>query len=405
MNAFKNFNRLLITAFLISFFCVQSCVEPFKVTIKPEQTYLIIDGSVTDLDAPQPISVFETSADFTYRSTEFTATITPNLKDIVAVTGAKVEVLENDTKTIVLKELEPGYYQFPTGFKGKIGNNYKLKILKTDGKNYASNNEKLQAIPEIGTLYDVLNQKGIEDPRGENGRIQTIDIFVDFVDPPTEKNFYRWKWTLYEQQNICATCKQGIYQEKTPTDNTLDACVNDPTMPGANIFDYFCRTNCYDIIYGNNIEIFSDAFIDGQTQYDKRVAQVPFYQSNPGLLIVQQHAITSDAYRYYKLIQDQSINSGSIADTPPAALKGNVINQNDPLEIVLGYFTASSVYELKYALNKTSRTIGSYGGEKDGLFKYFNNRYPIPEFPNDKRSIIPFAQCKKNLFRTPTLPL
>ena len=392
------FNYLLLIS-IGSFGCI-SCIDPYKVNIQAEQSYLIVDGYITDLDEPQTISIFETNESANYKSSQFTSTISPKASDIVAVTKAKVSVIENEQKTFDLIEYQPGYYRTPLNFVGRIGSSYKLIIEKSNGTRYESTQERLVEVPEIGTLYDKFNPKGVKDINYGNGTIATNDIYIDFIDPSAERNFYRWKWSSYELQNICASCKQGYYVRLGDNATADGKCIQDITLPGFNYFDYYCEALCWDIFQGNKIDIFSDVYTNGQTQYDKVVAQVPAYQSNPCLVVVQQMSLSANAFRYLKLIEDQSENTGTLADTPPAPIKGNVTNTKNPSEIVLGYFSASSVSEIRYMMSRQN-TVGAI---KNGIFKYQSKRDPTPESESDERPFIPLAVCKSSISRTALAP-
>lgn len=390
--------QLLI--FICGLFLTTSCIDPYKVTVQATQSYLIVEGTITDIDEPQTISIFETSESANYKSSQFTSTISPKSSDIVPVTKAKVRVIENGQKTYELFENQAGYYTTPINFTGVIGSTYKLTIEKNNGERYESTEEKMFSVPEIGTLYDKFNQKGIKDNSSSNGTIATNDIYIDYIDPAAERNFYRWKWTSYELQNFCASCKQGYYVRTGNNATANGSCVQDIRLPGFNYYDYYCEAFCWDIFQGKEIDIFSDVYTDGQTQYDKVVAQIPLYQSNPCLVVVQQMSLSANAFRYLKLIEDQSENTGTLADTPPAPIKGNVTNTKNANEIVLGYFSASAVSEVRYMMNRQN----SIGAVKDGLFKYQNRRDAIPESASDERPAIPFAICKPSVSRTAIAP-
>ncbi|MFN3489920.1 MAG: DUF4249 family protein, partial [Emticicia sp.] len=114
----------------------------------------------------------------------------------------------------------------------------------------------------------------------------------------------------------------------------------------------------------------------------------------------QQMSLSPNAFRYFKLIQDQSINTGTLADTPPAPIKSNVYNKDDSGELILGYFSVSSVSEQKYMLRRKNAS----GAGLNALFFAKNNRLPQPEESSVERLDIPLAICKKSLSRTPLKP-
>ena len=153
----RAFPQLLILIF--GLFLTISCIDPYKVTVQATQSYLIVEGTITDLDEPQTISIFETSETANFKSSQFTSTISPKSSDIIPVSKAKVSVVENGQKTYELFESQAGYYTTPLNFVGVIGSSYKLIIEKSTGERYESTEEKMFSVPEIGTLYDKFNQK------------------------------------------------------------------------------------------------------------------------------------------------------------------------------------------------------------------------------------------------------
>jgi hypothetical protein len=53
---------------------------------------------------------------------------------------------------------------------------------------------------------------------------------------------------------------------------------------------------------------------------------------------VRQLSIDKEAYEYWRKVRELVNNTGSVFDTPPAPIRGNLFNVNDPEEVVLGYF-------------------------------------------------------------------
>ena len=55
---------------------------------------------------------------------------------------------------------------------------------------------------------------------------------------------------------------------------------------------------------------------------------------------LSQISISQNAYRFLRLVKQQSEISGSVFDPPPARITGNMLSLDNPDEIVLGYFMA-----------------------------------------------------------------
>jgi hypothetical protein len=377
-----------------------ACVDTFDVTLKAAKSYLVVDGTITDLDEPQIITISKTQEAATYESSQFTSTISGNKTNSTPITKAIVKVLVNNTQMISLTETEAGNYQFPKTFKGKVDDSYQLLFQTSEGKNYESNAETMMHVPEIKSITENFNTKGIKKYAFSEEYVPTNDISIDFDDTGNEKNFYRWKWTNWEILKICETCLRGKYYLYENESGVTGDCFKDLTLEYNNIYDYTCGDNAWDIFYSDDIKIFADTYTDGQPQKNKLIAQIPLRQSNPTLIAIRQASMTASAYRYAKLIQDEIVNTGTLADTPPAPIKSNVTNTENKEELVLGFFSASSISEVRYMMSRKNTKGGSF----NGLFKYLNNRLPNLEEKSQERPYIPLAIAKKSKSLTPETP-
>lgn len=375
---------------------ISGCVDLYKVEIKTPKSYLIIEGSITNLPEKQFVSLFRTQSDAVFKSSEFTATIVAKKGSYEPVKSAKIKVVEDNSSSFELIEKSPGFYVMPSYFLGKVGSVYQLFIETKEGQKYISSLEAMNRVPSIERIYEKFNAKGMLDRSTSVGQIATNDFYVDFTDPANERNFYRWSSITYEIQNICTSCRGGLYYK----DITTGECREEKSLSVNNLFDYECKSLCWDIFYGNSLNVFSDVYTNGKTQKDKLVAQIPLYQSNPCLVVVRQASLSANAYRYLKLVQDQSINTGTLADTPPAPIRGNLENTADKSELVLGYFMASMVDENRYWLDRKNTT----GGQPFGLFFTKNGREAVLEQPLLYRLNVPKAICVNSDTRTSNSP-
>ncbi|TAG72057.1 MAG: DUF4249 family protein [Runella slithyformis] len=211
---------------------------------------------------------------------------------------------------------------------------------------------------------------------------------------PDQKNAYLWKWELFEAQEICITCEKGILNSRTLQ------CVNAST-PFA--YDYQCQGNCWELFYSTDINIMSDVFSNGRTITGRRVAQVPYYSDLGALVEVQQYAVSNEAYQYYLLLRDQTQTTGTLADTPPAPIVGNVRNINDRSEIVVGYFGAAGVKKMRYWVNRNG--FSQQGGVKTPLLGRATNLEPTtPPAPPTFETRPPLYPCIASRNRTPIRP-
>jgi hypothetical protein len=411
---------------LLLAFLVVACVDPEVILLRGTTDILVVDGTITNLAEPQIIKLNRSQAD---RLTGRFGT--------VPVTKATVEVVLDSSQIIACHETVDGSYQLPSDFKGQIGHAYQLRFTLSDGIKYVSTQQVMSPVPPIAKVSSQFNLKSLS-PQLLGGYTAGHDIFIDSQDPADQHNYYRWEWKLYERQYWCKACIQGVYAIHkvlpnvykdftyfvagnelyedcfTPPPGT--ASWDAPTVPGKYwYYDYTCRTPCWEIIYGYDIQVFDDAYTNGGVISKQRVAQIPFYDYQSGLVDVRQLSLTTDAYRYYKLFADQTQNTAGLADTPPTALGGNVHQVDNQRATVVGYFTASAVSLTHYWLDRKDTQGLAYGATDpegphpnvgDDLFFALNQRRPYPEPPppyqGERES--PKVKIWPNTDRPPTAP-
>lgn len=394
-------NRLLplltkLAAILALTSLMSTCVTSFDPTLNPNTDLLVVEGILTDRPVAQAITLNRS------RSTSDSNTTTP-------VTKAQVEVVVNGTITFTFAETQPGRYELtPEQFRGRVGDSYQLRFQTADGTRYESTVETMVAVPPIQRVYDRFNPAGPSKFANE-ASTPSSDVYVDFQDPADERNFYLWRTRLYERQEWCASCQQGRYvvEDIGPVGSgpiRVLGCVRDSTLGVYNFYDYTCRGFCWDIFYSTSINVFADVYADGRPQVGRLVAQVPVYQKDAALLDIEQLSLTVGAYRYYKLFQDQTQNTGTLVDTPPAPTVGNVRNVADPDENVVGYFSASSLVLYHYWLDRRNVPLANYRG----LFFALNRRQPNVEPPRgnppEYGKGVPSAVCVPSPTRTDVQP-
>jgi hypothetical protein len=322
----KNFLSLLVICLMF-----YACVEPFELDTQQERKILTVDATITDLADEQTIKIIES-----YSST--------NVVYSIPVTKAIVEIVINGTERVPLTERGGGIYVLPISFHTRVGDNYKLVFQKADGTKYESAEERQSLVSDITKAYDQFRVDGVETPLGTK---PAHYVYIDTNDPAGEKNNYMWTWKLWERQNVCITCIGGRYMlTPAPARCKIESSLSEV------VYDYSCNGDCWEIFYNQDLNVFSDVFSNGQPILGRLVGKIPYYSSMGALLEIKQQSISNAAYQYLKLLANQVQNNGSLVDTPPAAIIGNVKNITNPDEAVAGFFMVTSVRSKKYWLNK-----------------------------------------------------
>lgn len=396
---------------------VVACVDPEDISLFGTVDVLVVDGTITNLAEPQQIRLNRSRAD----------RLTGRFGSL-PITDAVVEVIVDSAQVVAGHQTVDGTYELPSDFKGQVGHAYQLRITLSNGTRYLSGQQVMQPGPPISRVYTRFNPTGLTNKI--NGYYAAEhDVFIDWQDPKEFHNYYRWDWKLWEKQIWCRSCVQSEYAQykivgqHTGGDNCYfgnnelyEDCYAPPNLTnpeynygGKNlyfVYDYNCRTNCWEVIYSHDINVFDDTFSNGGFLSGRKVAQIPYYQKNGCLVEIRQLSLNYDAYRFFLLYQQQTQNTGGLTDTPPSALVGNVHNVANSTEKVVGFFSASAVTAYRYWINRND----AYG-EFPGLFQALYGRDPIPEPDDGKLFCIdplplrpPKALCVPSDTRTPYQP-
>ena len=332
INILKNAQNITLCLVLIGL--LNACIEPYNNSFNLNASPLVVDGFITDQIESDTIMISVSKA------TASTSYLEP-------LNGCKVVVIENGGSPVPLQEFGQGRYVTPVGFRGKIGNSYQLQFITSDGRKYESTAEKMTAVPAIQKVYDKFDTKALTNDKGTIFYPASV-VYLDAQDPASERNFYLWRYLHYERQDICATCDKGTYNKAT------EKCVAAPIVRGFTppTYDYQCEGTCWAIAYGSTVNVFSDINSNGQSISGRIVAKIPFYNISGCLVEIQQASISEQAYTFYRVLDSQGQSTGSLTDTPPAAIVGNIKNINAPSEAVVGYFGASSIKKIRYWIDR-----------------------------------------------------
>lgn len=393
-----------------------ACVDPIEKTLVQRVNVIVVESLITNLDEPQ----------FVYLNRSKSDSLTGRFGTL-PLSKVTVQVVVDSSRVFTFQETQSGRYQAPNSFKGEVGHTYQLRLNLPDGTHYQSSVEVMASVPSIDRVYARFNPTSLP-AQSINGSTNLYrgahEVFIDWQDPVNEHNYYRFDWKLFERQDWCHTCVQGFYLKYNPYDDKdsqpYEKCFDSnpfttSTSGSYYVNDYQCRTQCWEIIPSVSIDVFDDRLSNGGTIKGRRVAQIPFYDSNGALVEIRQESLSQKAYSFFNLFAQQTQNTGGLADTPPSALVGNVHNVANWSEPVVGYFTISAVSRTRYWLDRKD-----VSGPSPGLFQALNGRLPSAEGEVDPNtnlskpvynapgllnsSRVPTAVCVPSDSRTPGKP-
>ncbi len=289
---------------------VVACVEPFVPQgLNLEGAILVVDANLTDQPEAQTVRlVYSVAKPF-------------NEFEEAPLSGATVTVLVNDAPR-ALRETTPGLYEMPVGFQGKVGERYQLRFTTPEGRRYESGVETMQAVSPIEKAYDTFDPQAIANV--EKTRFTPAHlIYLDTPDPPGQRNFYRWSWSLWERQNWCYSCQGSVLLGDTDGGTGQHAATDQPLRgqqprSAAAWYDYECKTKCFDLLFSYETQrLQRPVYQRPAHRWAVGRARFPTYQARGALVEIRQQALTVDAYRYYQLFASQTQANGGLADTPP----------------------------------------------------------------------------------------
>ncbi len=301
---------ILKTVFLLALvlFTCTTCVEIIEFDVERSGRQLVVYGKFTDSSFPQQIQLSMTD---------------PNEELAIPVNDAVITIYDQEGAMENYAQHAEGLYQLSgETIRGERGKAYYVEIVLENGKTYQSMPETMPITvgkDVVNALITKIEQLGSQGTTFEKDVIQ---IFVDTTFPSSNEPIYT-KWDIEELY---------VHQE---ADLPLSR------------FPFYSPKNCFVTVFSDPQSIrlhdgkeFPVSTIDNQLVLTR---DIDFTFFNPHYFNVIQSSITAEAFNYWKNIDEIANRSGSIFDIPPAPVKGNIFNVDDPSEEVLGYFEVSAV--------------------------------------------------------------
>ena len=374
-----NIKHLRIYFFIFSLTFLLSCIETYDIDFSQKNNVLVVEGLLTD-DYQNPDTIKIQYSRYVERST-FITTIASVKASIVALgTGKEVSLVEQKL----------GGFLPPTDFRINPSEKYSLHFTLPNGQQYESSPEQIYTTPPILKVYDKFNAQSRLSDDGKKF-LPSNDVFLDFKDTPKQKDYYLWRYTHFEKIVYCGTCFNSAYDLKT-----FGCTIKLASFNRTPYYDYQCAGECYAIIKGKPINVMSDVVSDGDLVTGRLIAKIPYHYMYGCLVEIQQMSISPQNYTFYRNLALQSQSTGGLADTPAAAIVGNINNVTNSSDKVVGYFGVVSIQKKRYWIDRK---------EANGDYDYILGHQPVDE-PADPRdtSRPPMIKCSKSATRTPFKP-
>ncbi|WP_339876163.1 DUF4249 domain-containing protein [uncultured Algoriphagus sp.] len=314
---FSEFKARLIVfgIFVILVLMIGSCVEKIDFPLDKGKAKLVVSGQISNLSEHKYVFLSETT------SSDREPILSGNyyvLNDLPRpVSGAVVLVSDLGDNWSYL-EVQPGKYRLDSSVKIQDGVLYHLEI-SVKGRKYISEPEMLPTVVGEDELGYTFN-RGVFN---NNPEIAYISINTD-VSLPEQNGGYYLRWDVDE----------AYFWDLTFFPNPF----NQPP-PDCYVFG-FPDPERITLLSGDLVGELSGSLsqIVAERVIDESFLSRHYFN-------VRQTSITKSSYDYWRKVRDLVNNSGSVFDTPPAPIRGNIINVDDEDEVVLGNFEVARVMQ------------------------------------------------------------
>lgn len=272
-----------------------TCIEPYEPEIGKYENLLVVEGAISNIPGSAFVKLSKTSR--------------YNEQKIVYINAAKVTITDDQNNIIRLKNTAKGLYTaVDAEFCGEIGRSYKLTVETADGIICESTMDRLNEPIDLDAV-----KYSFKD--GENDSRKGLQILLDVENKDNLNAYFYWEYT-------------ETWEFEVPFISSL--------KPEARI--------CYKIYTPPVFNIGSTAAYS-----DKQLTNYPLYFIDNTTnrlyikysVLVTQHTLTEQTYLFYHNLKEINENRGSLFDTYPITLEGNMRNLSHPENPVLGNFLVS----------------------------------------------------------------
>lgn len=308
-------------SFLLFLVMVTSCIDEYWPDLDKYENLLVVDGALTDKPGPYTVRLSTTSK--------------INSPQYNALTGCSVILQDDAGNAEQLTETEPGtYVTSADGIHGVVGRQYKIQIVTPGGKTYSCPFQQLLAPVGIDSVYTEVSYHETADLGHDLAGLQ---FYVDTYRSEHDSSYYLWQLEETYEFNSDFYLNYLWYGEFIPFNDpdTFYTCWSTQHVDELFIASTFNLTEPV-------LKKFPLHYVDTET----RRLQVKYS------LLVHQFTISAEAYSYYDQVRYLMVAEGSLYEKQPYQVTGNIKNQDDQKEPVLGYFLVAGLDEKRIFIQR-----------------------------------------------------
>jgi hypothetical protein len=298
---------VIVLCFVLYGACIKSYSPP---AIKSANNYLVVDGFVNT--AQNAITRYALSRS---RNLADTAAYMPELNAQVSM-----ETAAGSSYPLVDSGNTGHYASAPLTLDPN--GQYRIRITASNGHQYLSTLVSPKTTPPIDSLT-----------WGRDPQTSGVVVYVNAHDPSNNTRYYRWDYT-------------ETWEHHSP-EIAQWVLINGIVVPlGADYLNDLRQIHiCWSTAPASHIVVGNSLGLSLDVISRQPVNKIPFDDERLTVrysILVNQYALTEDAYNYWTLIQNNSQNLGGLFDLTPSQLNSNIVCTTNPAEPVIGYISAST---------------------------------------------------------------
>ena len=286
-----------------------ACKERFNPTeVDTNLNYLTVEGLINTSGIDSTIIRLNRTVKLTSK-----VAIQPELRAILTI-----ESNDNLVKRSLVERGGGIYYALP--FALDATKQYRLRIRTSGGREYLSDYTEVKVSPLIDAV-------GFE---AQTNGVAGVQVYANTHDATNRSRYYKWDFVetyKYNTNNFSSYIVDG-------------RSIRQRNLPGEDIYNCWRTINSSNIVLASTLKLTNDV-----------VAKAPIKKIPPGderlgirySIIVNQQVLTKDAFDFWEILRKNTEQVGSIFDSQPSQLQGNIHAVSNPAEIVIGYISAGTI--------------------------------------------------------------
>jgi len=301
-----------------------SCKHPFDPPKIPSNKYpLVVEGFINA--SPDSVTIVRLSRVQNFSGND----------SAVGEPGAVVLIEDEYGSSIALLDEGGGKY-VSDHLNLVLYNKYRLNISTSDGNQYLSDFVPAKKCQPIDSL--------------EWNQNSDVTIYVNTHDPLDSTIYYRWDYVETWNYLSNLSTPWGVENRRIFAKDSLtqtDSC--------------WRSENSSDIIIANSLALGQDLI----SHYPVAVVPVNSEKiSDRFSILVRQYALTKDAYQYFRILQKNTEQTGTLFDPQPSQLPTNIHCLTNPGDKTIGFVYATSMTQRRIFISYREVENWHYQGEQ-----------------------------------------